>query len=609
MTGLPPRTVSSLISLRHFAGAATCLLLGLACPAAAQPVIQPVSAPVVTPGGFVSIVPVTTGVSEPIGVTNAGDGSNRLFVTERRGRIRIVKGTQALTTPFLDISAKVGPCGSDCGERGLLGLAFHPDYETNGFFYVYYTRVSDGDIVIARYQVSSNPDAALASSELILLTIEHSSQANHNGGQLAFGPDGFLYAGIGDGGGGDDFLESGQSTSTLLGKILRLDVNGTDTGHNYAIPAGNPFAGTTPGADEIWAFGLRNPWRFSFDRQTGDLYIADVGQNTWEEIDFQAAGSAGGRNYGWDCREGMHAFNDTNGDMNANCPASTAGFTDPVLEYSHGSGDCSVTGGFVYRGQPASFLTGTYLFGDLCTGRIVRGSRGAGGAWSQQLLIDTSFNITSFGQDEKGGLYFTDLPLSGTRSASLQRLAAHTFSDVTPDLSTWPFVEALVGAGITGGCTDTTFCPGNQVTRAQMAVFLLTAEHGAGFTPPPATGTVFNDVPAGSFAAAWIEQVAAEGISTGCGGGNYCPGSSVTRDQMAVFLLLAREGSSFTPPACTSAVFSDVPCSNPFAPWVNELARRGVTAGCGGGRYCAGDPITRSQMAVFLSANFGLSTP
>jgi glucose/arabinose dehydrogenase len=611
MTGQPPRTAPSPFSLRRFAGAASCLLLGL--PGAAA-LAQPVAAPALTPGGFVSIVPwVTTGVSEPIGVTNAGDGSNRLFVTERRGRIRIVKGTQALATPFLDISAKVGPCGSDCGERGLLGLAFHPDYETNGFFYVYYTRVSDGDIVIARYQVSSNADVALDGSELILLTIEHSSQANHNGGQLAFGPDGFLYAGIGDGGGGGDFLESGQSTSTLLGKILRLDVDGddftADTSRNYAIPAGNPFAGATPGADEIWAFGLRNPWRFSFDRQTGDLYIADVGQNMWEEIDFQAAGSAGGQNYGWDCREGAHPYTDPNGDMNANCPASISGFVEPILEYSHGSGDCSVTGGFVYRGQPASFLTGNYLFGDLCTGRIWRGSQGGGGPWSQQLLTDTAFNITSFGQDEKGGIYFTDLPLGGTRSASVQRLAAHTFSDVPPSLSTWPFVEGLVAAGITGGCSDTTFCPDNLVTRAQMAVFLLTAEHGAGFVPPPATGTVFNDVPAGSFAAAWIEQLAAEGISSGCGGGNYCPGDSITREQMAVFLLLAREGSSFTPPACTSAVFSDAPCSNPFAPWVNELARRGVTAGCGGGRYCGSDPITRSQMAVFLSANFGLSTP
>jgi hypothetical protein len=225
--------------------------------------------------------------------------------------------------------------------------------------------------------------------------------------------------------------------------------------------------------------------------------------------------------------------------MNANCPVSIAGFTEPVMEYSSSDtsgGNCSVTGGHVFRGRPSGSLSGKYLFGDLCSGRIWRGSQ-SGGTWSFALLQDTSFNPTSFGEDERGGIYFTDLPLFGSsRSPSLQRIAPHTFSDVPPSLGIWPFVEAIVEAGVTGGCSDTTFCPGNLVTRAQMAVFLLTAKHGAGFTPPPATGTVFADVPAGSFAAAWIEAIAAEGITGGCGGGNFCPGTTVTRDQMSVFL-------------------------------------------------------------------------
>lgn len=262
-----------------------------------------------------------------------------------------------------------------------------------------------------------------------------------------------------------------------------------------------------------------------------------------------------------------------------------------------------MTGGYVYRGGVASFLTGRYFFSDLCSGRIWHGAE-SGGTWSFELLADTSFSITSFGEDERGGLYFTDFAQN-----SLRRIAPHTFSDVTPGLAIWPFVEAIVAAGITGGCSDTTFCPDNLVTRAQMAVFLLTARHGPGYTPPPATGTVFNDVSAGSFAAAWIEQLAAEGITGGCGGGNFCPNGSVTREQMAVFLLAALEGSGYTPPACTTPVFADVPCSSPFAPWINEIAARGVTAGCGGGNFCPGDAVTRGQMSVFLSANFDLTTP
>jgi len=556
------------------------------------------------PGTFINIFPVTAGLPNAVGVTNAGDGSGRLFIVQQTGQIRIWTGSQLLATPFLDISSISSSCSGGCGERGLLGLAFHPSYETNGFFYVYYTRQSDGAIQIARYHVSANPNVADAASALVLITIPHPSQANHNGGQLAFGPDGYLYAGTGDGGGGGDPFENGQNTNALLGKLLRIDVNGddfpADTSRNYAIPPTNPFAGATAGADEVWAYGLRNPWRFSFDRQTGDLYIGDVGQNLYEEIDFQPAGLAGGRNYGWDCREGLHAYSDTNGDMNANCGAVTS--VDPVLEYPH-SPECSVTGGFVFRNLPAHSQTGHYFYGDYCSGRIWSASH-SGSTWTTAPQFDTAFNITSFGEGETGRIYLTD-PASQT----LQWLAPYTFADVQPTYFAWPFVEAIFARAITTGCGGDNYCPESSITRAEMAVFLLVAEHGPGYAPPPATGTVFNDVPAGSFAAAFIEQLAHEGVTTGCGGGNYCPGSPTTREQMAVFLLLTKEGSGYTPPACITPTFNDVPCSSGFAPWVDELARRGITGGCGNGNYCPSSSVTRGQMAVFLATTFGMATP
>jgi glucose/arabinose dehydrogenase len=305
-------------------GLSILLSLGAALPAAAAP------------GSFITTVQIAGSLPNAVGVTNAGDGSGRLFVAQQTGQIRIWNGAQILATPFLDISALSSSCSGGCGERGLLGLAFHPSFETNGLFYVYYTRQSDGALQVARYHASPGANVA-DNSGTVLLTILHPNNANHNGGQLAFGPDGYLYIGTGDGGGGGDPDENGQNITTLLGKILRIDVGNTGAG-SYAIPPTNPFAGATAGADEVWAYGLRNPWRFSFDRATGDLYIGDVGQNLWEEIDFQAAGAAGGRNYGWDCREGKHDYSDPNGDMNAGCPVPSV---DPILEYGHNP-ECSV---------------------------------------------------------------------------------------------------------------------------------------------------------------------------------------------------------------------------------------------------------------------------
>jgi len=557
-----------------------------------------------TSGGTVTIVPVAGALNNPVGATNAGDGSNRLFALERPGSLRIFKGGQLLTTPFLNIQSLIACCA---GERGLLGTAFHPNYETNGFFYVSYTRVSDGDIVLARYHVSnSNPDVADPSSALILLTIEHSSQSNHNGGHLAFGPDGYLYMSVGDGGGGGDPFESGQNLNTMLGKLLRIDV---DHGTLYSIPAGNPFAGATPGLDEIWAYGLRNPWRFSFDRQTGDLYIGDVGQGAREEVDFQAAGAAGGQNYGWDCREGKTSYNDTSDTVNnppvfnSDCTGRT--FVDPVLDYPH-SPECSITGGYVYRGRVASFLTGQYLYGDYCSGKIWRVASN-GGTWTPALISDTAFNISSFGESESGRIYVADLA-----SQTLQWIAVSTFSDVPPTHSAWSEIEAIQTAGITAGCDDRRFCPDTTLTRAEMAIFLVRGIHGAGFTPPPATG-VFADVPASYWAAPWIEQLRADGITSGCATSplRFCPESFVGRAEMTIFLLRARHGSAYMPPAASGTVFADVPASHWAASWIEQLYAEGVTNGCANSplRYCPASTLSRAQMALFLARGFDLPLP
>src|SRR5215207_490794 len=309
------------------------------------------------------------------------DGSGRLFIIEKAGRIRIMENDQLLQAPFLDITERVGNNGN---EQGLLDLAFHPQYAQNGRFFVNYTDTR-GDTVLARFQVSSDPNLADPNSETPLLGIDQPFP-NHNGGVLAFGPDGYLYAGLGDGGAAGDPMGNGQNTGVLLGKVLRLDV---DAAEPYAVPADNPFG------NEIWAYGLRNPWRISFDRLTGDLYIGDVGQGEWEEIDFLPAGSPGGTNFGWDRREGAHDYEGS----------ASAEFVEPVAEYSHSEGGCSVTGGYVYRGSMPEW-NGIYLYGDYCTGYIWGLIRSADGAsWQNQLLFQTNQRITAFGQDETGELY------------------------------------------------------------------------------------------------------------------------------------------------------------------------------------------------------------
>lgn len=308
------------------------------------------------------------------------DGSGRLFVVEKIGHIHVIEDGLLVDTPFLNIEDRVN---DNSNEMGLLGLAFHPNYAQNGYFYVNYTG-SGGDTFISRFQVAAdNPYLADPASEVNLLRLNQPFP-NHNGGGLDFGPDGYLYAGLGDGGAAGDPLGNGQNTNTLLGSVLRLDV---DSAEPYAVPADNPFG------NEIWAYGLRNPWRIAFDSATGDLYIADVGQNVWEEINYLPAGSPGGVNFGWKFREGSHPYD---GD-------APPGLTDPVAEYSHQEGGCSVTGGYVYRGSMPEW-NGIYLYGDYCTGFIwglIKSDRG----WQVQRLFDTDVRITSFGQDEAGEVY------------------------------------------------------------------------------------------------------------------------------------------------------------------------------------------------------------
>jgi len=336
--------------------------------------------PVVSSGPIALQPLVTHQFAQPVFLVPSPDQSDRLFVLEQHGRILIVKGNAVLPKPFLDIGEKL----STGGERGLLGLAFHPRFSSNGRLFVNYTRTEDRATVIAEFHVSSNPNHA-DPKESVLLVIPQ-PYGNHNGGMIAFGPDHYLYIGMGDGGSGGDPKNYAQNRNELLGKFLRIDV---DQPPPYGIPSDNPFI-ASPGRPEIFAWGLRNPWRFSFDRETGDLWAGDVGQNEWEEIDVIQKG----KNYGWRLLEGTHCFN-----PESHCREGQT-FVDPVTEYAHSSGRCSVTGGYVYRGQNLPDLVGTYIFGDFCSGEIWGYQEGR-----TRLLLTTDLQISSFGEDREGELY------------------------------------------------------------------------------------------------------------------------------------------------------------------------------------------------------------
>ena len=339
------------------------------------------------------------GLTDPLFVTHAGDGSNRLFIVERGGKILIFKNGALNQTAFLNVAGVIEMTGS---EQGLLGLAFDPNYQTSGQFYIAYTAPSRA-ITLARYHVSNpDPDQANPNSGEVLLSIPKLF-TNHNGGMLAFGPDGYLYMSTGDGGSAGDPDNNGQSRKTLLGKILRLDVH---SGSPYSIPPSNPYFNHPDPLvkEEIWAYGLRNPWRFSFDRITGDLYIGDVGQREREEVDFQPISSTGGENYGWRILEGNLCYNA------ATC-TPPANYVPPVAVYDHGANDsigCSVTGGYIYRGTNFPALVGTYLYGDFCTGKLWGLTRDVNNRWQSRLITDTDYLISSFGEDEQGEIYLTD---------------------------------------------------------------------------------------------------------------------------------------------------------------------------------------------------------
>ena len=363
-------------------------------PAAEPPVNEPGLSPTETsptvtslpdPQGY-SWQPVVTNLTKPLGLEHAGD--ERLFIVQQAGLIGIYRDGQLLAEPFLDIRDRVLDSGF---EQGLLGLAFHPQFADNGNFYVNYTS-QGGDTRIARFNLSGNPDVADPDSEQIILSFSQ-PYANHNGGGLSFGPDGYLYIGTGDGGSANDPQGNAQSLDTLLGKMLRIDVNANQ---GYGIPEDNPLLAQDEARPEIWAYGLRNPWRFTFDSQTGDLYIADVGQNQWEEINFEAAASSGGLNYGWDRWEGTHVF-EGGGD----------GTVMPVAEYSHQLG-CSVTGGVVVRAPSSPSWNGVYIYGDFCSGNIWGLVRDQNGQWQNELLFQTDFSPSAFGVDVAGEVYLVD---------------------------------------------------------------------------------------------------------------------------------------------------------------------------------------------------------
>jgi glucose/arabinose dehydrogenase len=343
----------------------------------------------------ISFSRIARSLSKPVFITHSGDNNGRLFIVEKTGRIRVIRQGTLRGTPFLNLSGKV----STGSEQGLLGLAFHPDYGNNGKFYVDYTDVN-GDTVIAEYHRSTDANVADPTGR-VLLKIDQ-PYSNHNGGMLAFGPDGYLYIGMGDGGSSGDPQNRAQSVNSRLGKILRIDVTDPAGAQQYTIPPDNPYVGIN-GYDEIWSIGVRNPWRFSFDSRTGDLWIGDVGQDRFEEIDRSTAGSGGGRklNYGWPSLEGTSCFKPMTG-------CNKTGKTPPIAVYSHSLG-CSVTGGYVYRGLAYRGLVGGYLFGDFCSGRIWALRAHGPASQAPVLMADTSISISSFGEGPDGTIYVTDL--------------------------------------------------------------------------------------------------------------------------------------------------------------------------------------------------------
>ncbi|HYN83610.1 MAG TPA: PQQ-dependent sugar dehydrogenase [Pyrinomonadaceae bacterium] len=539
-----------------------------------------------------------TGFSQPVAITHAGDGSNRLFVVEQGGRIRLVKNGALQSAPFLDISARV----SAGGERGLLGLAFPPGYASKGHFYVNYTRASDGATVIARYRRNaSNPDAADPSSEQIVLTIGQPF-ANHNGGQLSFSPrDGFLYVGMGDGGSGGDPGNRAQNPADLLGKMLRIDTEAAGT-TTYAVPPSNPFAGRAGFRQEIWALGLRNPWRFSFDRQTGDLFIADVGQGSWEEVNFQPAASAGGENYGWRVMEGTHCFNPN--------PCDPTGLTLPVREYDHSQG-CSVTGGHVYRGTSFPRMQGLYIYADFCSG-VIWGLRRVGGVWQNSVLLDTSLSVSTFGEDESGELYVASYG-GGTifRVTDSAPAPTPTPSPIPPAPSTYQFSAAQY-TGVEGCAAVTvtvTRTPFDSSGAVGVTLSDGTAKQKSDYTLAPGRVVFQVNQASQTFSVLLNEDAFAEGTETATLGlADPAFGGSVGAQGTATLVITDDE----TVDGATNPI--DVTDNFVCQHYHDFLGRQPDAAGqsfwagqlnaCGGNAACLDDRRESVSAAFFLSIEF-----
>jgi glucose/arabinose dehydrogenase len=402
--------------------------------------------PLAAPDNSLVLQPfLTSGLSSPVLITNAGDGSNRLFVVEQGGKIKVVSNGQILPTPFLDVTSLI----VSGGEQGLLGLAFHPQFKTNGLFYIYYTAkpltnapTDAGDDTLVEYQAPT-PSANVSNATPVRTLLDfHDRFSNHNGGDVAFGPDGFLYVAIGDEGTSGDPDNNSQNLGSPFGKMFRIDVDSAPSpGFTYAIPAGNPFIGVAGARPDIWAYGFRNPWRWSFDRLTGNQMIGDVGQNLFEEIDVLPKNS-GGMDFGWRIREGAHCYNTAN----PNVPlvtCQTAGLTDPVLEYDHTQG-CAVIGGFIYRGPTFPSLQGTYFYADECSGKLWRAQL-QGSTWVSTEALDTGLNPSAFGEDETGEVYLVNLggaiyritPLAPTPTPTLTLTPTQT---LTPTATLTPTV-------------------------------------------------------------------------------------------------------------------------------------------------------------------------
>ena len=550
---------------------------------------------------YVQLVEVNSGLSQPLAITNAGDGSGRLFIVEREGRIRVVKNGILLSTPFLDIHTIVN---SASGEQGLLALAFHPNYETNGQFYTVHV-ASDNSLVLSSFLRSqNNPDLADPNSRTTLLVIPHPTNTNHNGSTLAFGPDGYLYWSTGDGGGGGDPSNNAQNLTVLLGKILRIDVN---SGPPYSIPSSNPFYNSsTPGIrKEIWAYGLRNPWRISFDRQTNDLYIADVGQSAREEINFQPAASGGGQNYGWRVMEGSLCYNPS-----TNCDKS--GKTLPVAEYDHTLG-CSVTGGYVYRGTSYPALQGIYFYGDFCSGILFGLKKDPGAGWQSVQLLDTSYSITTFGEDEFGEVYLADYA-----AGKIYRLASTTFADVPVTHPYYRDIETLYANGMTAGCSTNPlrYCPDQIMNRAETAVFTLRGNFGNGYTPRAARHIFQDDWSRGLWGEPWAEAMYDNGLSAGCLASplKFCPWNQIPREQAVIFILRLKYGGSYTPPPATGTVFADMTNVNYYATqWAERAYQDGLIPNCGtsGGKplFCPRAPVSRGLAAYMIVRAKNLTIP